>query len=217
MIRCSSLRGIADDRGAVGAARQVLEQPAALDLELDVVDRVVQLLLRDRPGAVDRVEVERRRAEVARVRRVGRRAPAATWRRRSCRGRGTGRRTSSPPCGSGCSDCSRSATGRRSAPWARPPADRAASSRPPGLPSSRRAASTFGVCCANAGNRKSRPKCSAAADPDVRARPVRGRRPRRRDRAHRVQRHSPRARPHGTQKPPAAEPMLVVRGHRCCR
>ena len=57
---------------AVGPARQVLEQAAALDLELDVVGRVVQLLLGDRPGAVDRVEVERRRAEVARRLRFGR-------------------------------------------------------------------------------------------------------------------------------------------------
>ena len=41
----------------------------------------------------------------------------------------------------------------------------AASSRPPGAPSSRSAASTFGVCRANAGNRNMRPKCCAAAEP----------------------------------------------------
>ena len=62
---------IADDRASVRAARQVLEGPAALHLELDVVGGVVELLLRDRPGAVDRVQVERRRAEVARVGRIG--------------------------------------------------------------------------------------------------------------------------------------------------
>ena len=58
---------IADDRPAVRAARQVLVDAAALDLELDVVGGVVQLLLRHRARAVDRVEVERGRAEVARA------------------------------------------------------------------------------------------------------------------------------------------------------
>jgi hypothetical protein len=44
---------VGDDRAAVRATRQVLEAPAALDLQLDVVDRVVQRLVGDGAGAVD--------------------------------------------------------------------------------------------------------------------------------------------------------------------
>ena len=125
---------VADDRGAVGAARQVLEQAAALDLELDVVGGVVQLLLGDRARPVDRVEVERGRAEVARALGSRRPRPASSSRRRSCRGRGTARRTSCRPVGSGCSGCSRSARGRRSAPSARPPAGRSRRAARPACP-----------------------------------------------------------------------------------
>ena len=63
---------VADDGGAVRAARQVLEEAAALDLQLDVVDGVVELLLGDGPGAIHGVEVERRRAEVAGLLGIGR-------------------------------------------------------------------------------------------------------------------------------------------------
>ena len=60
---------VADDRRPVGHARHVLEQPAALDPQLALVGRVVQLGRADGAGAVDRVEVERRRAAVAATRR----------------------------------------------------------------------------------------------------------------------------------------------------
>ena len=124
MIRFSSLRGSRDDRAAVRATGQVLEEPAALDLELDVVDRVVQRLVSDRAGAVDRVEVERRRAEVASLLRVRR--------LRESRGRVEGDvvvEELAEECRPGrlrrgCSGCSRSATGRRSAASALPPAGR---------------------------------------------------------------------------------------------
>ena len=113
----------------------------------------------DRARAVDRVEVERRRAEVARVLGLGRPGRAASRRRRSCRGRGTGRRTSCRPCASGCSGCSRSATGRRSAPSAPPTSGSAASSRPPGLPElDQRGLRPPASATANGGRSKIRPK-----------------------------------------------------------
>ena len=57
---------VADDRRAVRPTREVLEEAAAFELELDAVGRVVQLLLGHRPGPVDRIQVQRRRAVVAR-------------------------------------------------------------------------------------------------------------------------------------------------------
>ena len=63
---------VGDHGRVVGAPRQVLEQAAALDLQLEVIVRVVQLLLGDVPCAVDRVEIERRGAEVASVLGLGR-------------------------------------------------------------------------------------------------------------------------------------------------
>jgi hypothetical protein len=57
--------GVGDDRRMVAwVAREILEQPAALDTELDLIARVVQLRGAERPIAIDRVEVERRRAGV---------------------------------------------------------------------------------------------------------------------------------------------------------
>ena len=182
---------IADDRGAVGAARQILEDAAALDLELDVVAGVVELLLRDRAGAVDRVEVERRSAEVAGHPQGWWRAPASRWRRRSRRGRGTGRGTSSLPSDSGCWGCSRSARGRRSVPWARPRADRrrragrracrarAAPPRPSG--SAGRTAAT-GRSARNA--RRWRPTMRGRKAADPATRPRSPRRPPRHPRSH---------------------------------
>ena len=49
---------IAEDRADVRRARQVLEEPAGLDLQLRAVDRVVQLRRADRPASVDGVEIE---------------------------------------------------------------------------------------------------------------------------------------------------------------
>jgi hypothetical protein len=49
---------ITDDRGVVRRPRQILEQAAALDPELDRVGRVVEMWADSRPPAVDRVEVE---------------------------------------------------------------------------------------------------------------------------------------------------------------
>ena len=136
MIRFSSLRGSPMIARAVGAARQVLEQPAALDLELDVVGRVVELLLGDRPGAVDRVEVERRRAAVAR-RLPGR--SAAPSRERGVEGHVVVEELAEERrprrVGRVVRVVRRSATRSTiSCLRARPRADRAASSRPPGLP-----------------------------------------------------------------------------------
>ena len=58
---------VADDRGVAGVAREVLEEAAALDLELDPpARRVVELRASGRPRAVHRVEVEVRVAAVHR-------------------------------------------------------------------------------------------------------------------------------------------------------
>ena len=66
---------VGDDRGVrPSSARQVLEQAAELDPQLVAVGRVVELRARDRALAVDGVEVERRRARVRRVSRLGRHA-----------------------------------------------------------------------------------------------------------------------------------------------
>ena len=160
---------VADDRRAVRAARQVLEEAAALELELDVVGRVVELLLghrarrrRPSPGPAT--------ACGSCARPAGRSAArAGSRRRRSCRGRGTGRRTSSPRCGWGCWGCWRSATGRRSAAWARPRAGRWRRAGRRACPARAAPPRPSGSARANGGSRKIRPKCSGARNPCPRA------------------------------------------------
>ena len=204
---------IADDRGPSARRGRSSNSAAALDLELDRGRRVVQLLLGDRAGAVDRVEVERRRAGLRRILGVGRAAPASRSRRRSCRGRGTGRGTSSLRCESGCWGCSRSARGRRSVPSARPRADRRRRAGRPACRARSAPPRRLGLCSANGGNSEDPPEVVGAG-----GRRCAGARPltRRRDGARRVDRHGTRACAHSTQEPPAAEPVLVLRGHRCC-
>jgi hypothetical protein len=57
---------VADDRRAVRPTREVLEEAAAFKLELDVVGWVVELLLGHEAGPVDRIQIQARRAVVAR-------------------------------------------------------------------------------------------------------------------------------------------------------
>jgi hypothetical protein len=63
---------IGDDRAVVRATRSVLEAPASLNLQLDVVGRIVQRLVGDGAGTVDLVEIQRGRAEAASLLRVRR-------------------------------------------------------------------------------------------------------------------------------------------------
>ena len=64
---------IAQDRRSAGRARQILEQSAVLDDELDSGERLAtasaaeQFGTADRPSAVHRIEIERRRARIRRV------------------------------------------------------------------------------------------------------------------------------------------------------
>ena len=62
---------ITEERAQVRRARQVLEEPAGLDLQLRAVDRVVQVRRADRPASVDGVEIEGGRAAVDRLLRIG--------------------------------------------------------------------------------------------------------------------------------------------------
>ena len=197
---------IADDRGAVGAPRQVLEQAAALDLQLDVVAGVVQLLLGDGAGAVDRVEVERRRAEVARVLRVGGVRQPRARRRTSCRGRGTARRTSSPRCASGLLGLFALSEGSTISCFGPAESGSLASSRPPGFPSSINAASTP----ARLGERRKSEDPAEVIRPRICLPVVRGRG----QRARRAQSHGARPCADSSQEPSATDSVSVA-AH-CC-
>jgi hypothetical protein len=200
---------IADDRGAVGAARQILEGAAAFDRELDAVIGVVQLLLRDGAGAVDRVEVERRCAEVAGVRGIG----GARQPRRRIEGHVVIEELAEEGGPRRLARVVRVVRAQREID------DQRLGPRRQRIGGVEQAAGPAELAQRRLDARAVlRERRQPEDPPEViatggrrggRARPG----PRRRDDAPRVERHGARARAHGTEEPPAAEPVLVVRGH----
>ena len=126
-------------------------------LELGAVVRVVELRAGDGPRPVDGVQVERRRRCVRCGLRVASARRAARWCRTSCRGRGTGRGTSSRRCGRVVAVVQAQHRVGDQVDRARAPAGPSRRAGRRARPSWFSAALTAGVGCANDGSANIRP------------------------------------------------------------